>query len=45
MTFEYVTPPVCAVSLAGRTLELTDALKPAVLTDDSANRYALWGRN
>jgi DNA polymerase-3 subunit beta len=31
----------CAVSFAGRTLGLTDALKPAVLYGSGANRYAL----
>jgi DNA polymerase-3 subunit beta len=31
----------CAVSFAGRTLELTDALKPVVLSGSGANRYAL----
>jgi DNA polymerase-3 subunit beta len=31
----------CAVSFAGRTLEMTDALKPAVLNGSGENRYAL----
>jgi DNA polymerase-3 subunit beta len=31
----------CAVSFAGRILELTDALKPAVFTGSGENRYAL----
>ena len=41
MHSEYVSPPVCAVSFAGRNLELTDALKPVVLNGRGTDRYAL----